>query len=141
VTLVAVVGVAPITIVLFGIWNGVLGVEVFDESTPALLSVFVYAVAALTGLATALAARLRRWWLLVPMATSLGAWAAVAVIEVVDPLANALAGVSIVPGAAWVAVSGGALAGVALADHLTRDRGQPGDVGEPHLTREDSPVG
>jgi hypothetical protein len=35
----------------------------------------------------------------------------------------------------------GALAGVALADYLTRDRGQEGDVGELRPTQEDSPVG
>jgi hypothetical protein len=132
VAIVAVLGVAPIAVVLSLIWAG-LGGELFDESTTASAGVLVCAIAAVTGLATSLTARLGRWWLLVPVATSTGACVAVLVIGpwVLAPE------VSIVPGAAWVSVALGSLAGVALVDHLTSDGGRRGDAVKPDLLQEE----
>lgn len=93
--------------------------------------------AALTGLVTAHAARLDRWWQLVPAAT---ACAAVLVYSLVVVAAGQTVGDEfIVP--VWPLMSLGALAGVALADYLTKGEGEEGDVGEPLPTQEDSPVG
>lgn len=90
--------------------------------------------AALTGLVTARAARFHRWWQLVPAAT-----ACAAVLVYILVAAGQTGGeVFVVP--IWPLMSLAALAGVALVDYLTRDKGLEG-VGEPHPTQEDSPVG
>lgn len=100
-------------------------------------------VPVLTGLATAFAARLRGWWRLVPAATCLAVGAVLVLLGSIF-LSDAPEG----EGGELVAfllvgslLPLGALAGVALADYLTRTRGQEGDVGELHRTQEDSPVG
>jgi hypothetical protein len=99
----------------------------------------------LTGVATALAARLRRWWLLVPAGTCLAVGAVLSVVGnflISDaPEASSEGGELVAILAFATAIPLGALAGVALVDYLTRDRVQQGDVGEPHPTQEDSPVG
>lgn len=99
----------------------------------------------LTGLATALAARLRRWWLLVPAGTCLAVGALLSFVGsflISDaPEASGEGGELVAILASATAIQLGALAGVALVDYLTRDRGQEGDVSEPHPTQEDSPVG
>lgn len=92
--------------------------------------------AALTGLVTARAARFHRRWRLVPAATACAA----VLVPILVLRAAGWQGDFGIP-VMWPVMSLGALAGVALVDHLTRDEGQGGDVGEPHPTQEDSPVG
>jgi hypothetical protein len=129
---VAVLSPLPIAALLMQVRIGLLGEE--QGSFEVNLSLALIPV--LTGLATAFAARLRRWWLLVPAATCLAAGAILFLIgsavtsdvsetsgEEGELLEFLLVG-SVLPL--------GAMAGVALADHLTRDRDQEGDVGEPH---------
>ncbi len=126
-----------------GIIETVSGTQISDD--PILFSVVSVPLMALyaflAGLITARAARLHGWRRLVPGAT---AFAGVLVFMVIfliilgaqefwDGDVGVLASVAVMPL--------GALAGVALADHLTREEGQSGDVGEPHPTQQDSPVG
>jgi hypothetical protein len=140
-TLVAVLGFVPIAGLLFRARAGLEGEE------PSAFGVYVQIalIPVLTGLATALVARLRRWLLLVPAGVSLAVFGAVfgvgdiLVARGSEAFRESVGESQFVIG--WAAVSLGALAGVALADYLTRDKGQDGDVGEPHPAQDDAPVG
>jgi hypothetical protein len=136
---VAVLSPLPIASLLMQVRMGLLGQEQGSFG----VNVSLALIPVLTGLATALAARLRRWWLLVPAGTCLAVGAVLFLLGSVF-LSDAPEG----EGGELVAfllvgslLPLGALAGVALADYLTRDGRQGSDVGELRSTQEDSPVG
>ena len=140
-TLVAVLGFVPIAGLLFFVRAGLEGEEPSDFG----VYVQIALIPVVTGLATALVAGLRRWWLLVPAGVSLAVFGTVfgvggiLVARGSEAFREGMGESQFVIG--WAAVSLGALAGVALADYLTGDKGRRGDVDELHPTQEGSPVG
>lgn len=135
--LLAMLFVAPFLVAVDGEW--------WETHLPTIPDVVVWFLAfgaifgmpaALTGLVTARAARLHRWWRLVPAAT---ACATVFVPWLVLSRSDGVpaGGLPVM----WAGMSLGSLAGVVLVDYLTRGEGQQGDVGETHPTQEGTPVG
>ena len=136
---VAVLSPLPIATLLMQVRIGLLG----EEQGPFEVYASLALLPVLTGVATAFAARLRRWWLLVPAATCLavGAVLSVVVSVLVSDAPEGEGGELVAFLLVGALLPLAALAGVALADYLTRNVGQEDDVREPPPTQSDSPVG